>query len=152
LLLAVSAAVGHRIGYTLAFGSALFGFGVVLIWYGRDMKWAVLPGVLAGLVPLVFALCAKHIGHACTGDGCMVLCVPACMAGGFLAGIAVDLACLRRGWGLGFWLAASGLCFLTGAMGCACAGVLGIAGLAFGYVASAAAGLIVAAVRRRFAV
>jgi hypothetical protein len=153
LLLAVAAAlIGQRVEYTIAFGSALFAFGVVLLWYGRDIRRAVIPGVLAGLVPLVFALCAKHVGHACTGDGCMTLCVPACAAGGFLAGIVISVVWFRHGRDFGFWLGASAVTLLTGAMGCACAGVPGLVGLVLGYAATAGAGLLLGALRRRSAV
>ena len=42
--------------------------GAAMLWYGRDPQKAVLPGIVAGLVPLVFALCANHM-HACGADG-----------------------------------------------------------------------------------
>src|SRR6266545_165551 len=46
LLLVIAAAlIGQRVRYTLALGTALFTFGVVLLWYGRDIRRAVLPGV-----------------------------------------------------------------------------------------------------------
>jgi hypothetical protein len=153
LLLVVAAAlIGHRVEYAMVFGSALFAVGVVLLWYGHDIRRAVIPGVLAGLVPLVFALCAKRMGHACTGDGCMTLCVPACAAGGFLAGIVINVAWFRHGRYFGFWLAASAVTLLTGAMGCACTGVLGLVGLTLGYAATAVGGLLLAVLRRRSAV
>ncbi len=153
LLLVIAAAlIGQRVRYTLALGTALFTFGVVLLWYGRDIRRAVLPGVLAGLVPMAFALCAKHIGHGCTGDGCMTLCVPACAAGGFLAGLAIHVAWFRHGRHSGFWVAASVLTLLTGAMGCACAGLPGLVGLAVGFAAPATTGLLVAALPQRSAV
>jgi len=149
LLMTAAVFIGHRVGYTMAFGSALFIIGVGLLWYGRSTKRAVLPGLIAGSVPLLFALCAKHVGHACVGDGCMVLCVPACAVGGVIAGIVIDFVCLRGGRGIGFWVAASGIGLLTGAMGCACAGALGLAGLAVGFAASAVPGLVATLLRRR---
>lgn len=83
-----------------AFGAALFVSGVVLLWYGRDLKRAVLPGVAAGFVPLVLALCAVHVDHACTGDGCMMLCVPECTVGGIVAGLTVSGVGLARDSGV----------------------------------------------------
>jgi hypothetical protein len=148
LLMTATALVGHRFGYTLAFGSALFALGVGLLWYGRSAKQAVLPGVAAGLVPLLFALCAKQ-AHGCVGDHCMMFCVPACLAGGVIAGIVVGSVGVRKGRGLGFWFAASGVTLLTGAMGCACVGVPGLIGLALGYAVTTVPALIVAQVRRR---
>jgi hypothetical protein len=149
LLVLAAALVGNRMGYSLAFGSALFFLGVGLLWYGRGVKRAVLPGLAAGLVPLVFGLCAKHVGHVCMGDACMALCVPACFAGGFVAGIVIDFVGLRGAKQVGFWVAASGVGLLTGAMGCVCAGALGLAGMLVGFAVSAAPGVAAALLRRR---
>ena len=62
----------------------------------------------------------------------MMFCVPACLAGGVIAGIVAGSIGVRARRGVGFWLAASGICLLTGAMGCACAGLPGLIGLALG--------------------
>src|SRR5690349_17296874 len=51
---------------TVALGVALFVAGVFLLWRGQDAARGVLPGVLAGLVPLTAALCAPSM-HVCTG-------------------------------------------------------------------------------------
>jgi len=84
-------------------------------------------------VPLVFALCANSIGHLCSGDRCMTLCIPACATGGLLAGVVVTGLAVRRRSGIGFWLAASSVALLTGAMGCASVGYAGLVGLALGF-------------------
>jgi hypothetical protein len=102
--------------------------------------------VAAGLVPLVLALCANHVHH-CSADGCMTLCVPACAVGGLAAGLAVAGVGNRRRAGAVFWLPASGLALLTGAMGCSCVGYAGVAGLGLGF----AAGVVPGALRRIFA-
>jgi len=148
LLVVGAALVGERVGYIFAFGVALFLLGVGLLWYGRGVKRAVLPGLAAGLVPLVFGLCAKYV-HNCTGPGCLAFCVPACFAGGVLAGVVVDAVGLRRANKLGFWAAASGIVLLTGAMGCVCAGALGLVGLVAGFSLSAIPGMVAAVLRRR---
>jgi hypothetical protein len=128
--------------WTLTFGSALFVGGVALLWYGRDLKRAVLPGVASGLIPLALALCAVRVGHACTGDGCMVLCVPACTVGGLIAGLSVAAVGLARRGGTGFWLSASGVALLTGSMGCSCVGLSGVIGLGLGFALGTAPGLV----------
>ena len=147
IVIAVATLLGKRPEFTLAFGSLMFVYGVALLWYGRELKRAVLPGVIAGLVPLVLALCANHIGHVCTGDSCMMVCIPACTAGGLAAGLAVAWVGHRDRRGLGFWMSASSLALLTGAMGCACVGYSGVVGLALGY----GVGLVPAGVRALFA-
>jgi hypothetical protein len=112
----------------------MFSVGVVLLWYGRDLKRAVLPGLAAGFVPMAFALCANHMGHYCTGEECMSLCVPACVAGGIVAGLTVAYFGYRGKHGLGYWSASSAIALLTGAMGCACIGFAGLFGLGAGYL------------------
>lgn len=142
VVVTIAAVLGKRPLAALAFGAATFAVGTLVLWYGRDLRRAVLPGVALGTVPLVLALCANHVGHACTGDGCMMLCVPACTAGGLVAGIALGVLGLRRRGGVGFWVAGSALALLTGGMGCACAGLSGIAGLGIGFVTGIAPGAL----------
>jgi len=128
-----AALVARHPSWTLAIGLGVFALGVVLLWYGRDVRRGVLPGVAAGLVPLVFALCAPHVGHICTGDRCMMFCVPACTVGGALAGLAIGIVVHRQGLGGAALVAASLVALATGAMGCACVGFAGVAGLALGF-------------------
>lgn len=135
-VVAIAAVLAKRPTTTIFFGSSLFLVGVVLLWYGRDLKRAVLPGMAAGAVPLTFALCANHIGHVCTGEACVMMCMPACIAGGVLAGLCVAAVGHRSRQPVRFWLAASGVALLTGAMGCACAGYSGVLGLGAGYIAA----------------
>jgi hypothetical protein len=146
VLVALAAVFSKEPSSTVAIGVGVFAVGAVFLWYGRDVRRAVLPGVAAGVVPLVLALCASHVGHACTGDRCMALCVPACATGGVLAGVVVATLAIRRRSGLGFGLGASGVALLTGAMGCAYAGYAGVAGMVLGF----GAGLVAVLVSRRF--
>ena len=147
VLVSLAASLGAKPGSAALFGSILFATGVTLLWYGRDLRRAVLPGVAAGIVPLAFALCANHIGHACTGTGCMSLCIPACTVGGLVAGFAVAAVARPAKYGVGFWLGASAIALSTGAMGCACIGYGGVIGLGVGF----AAGTLTFATRRLFA-
>lgn len=141
LIVAIAASVNYRPMPALWLGVATVIIGATMLWYGREPQRAVLPGITAGLVPLVLALCANHF-HACGLDGCSTLCVPACVLGGVVAGIAIASVGNQRRAGVGFWLSASGLALLTGAMGCACLGYSGIAGLAIGLGAGVVPGLL----------
>jgi len=125
----------------LGFGAALFVVGAALLWYGRDLRRAVLPGLAMGLLPLALALCVNHMGHACMGDRCMMLCVPACAIGGLGAGVGISIIGLRWKQGWPFWAGATLLTLLTGAMGCSCVGYGGVAGLAVGYGVGLLSGL-----------
>lgn len=136
LVVLAAAGLGRRPGSAAAFGGALFLLGAFLLWRGRSLHRAVLPGLLAGLIPLSFALVANR-GHACAGGHCSTYCLPACIAGGAVAGLVISVVARRRGMGWGFWAGASGVSLLTGAMGCACVGSSGVFGLAAGYLAGA---------------
>lgn len=146
VIVAIATVVARHPSATAAFGGAAFVAGATMLWYGRDPKRAVLPGVLAGFVPLVLVLCTSHM-HGCMGDGCMMVCVPACSAGGLVAGLAVASVGNQRNAGSAFWLSASAVALLTGSMGCACVGYSGVAGLAIGFAAGVVPGLL----RRAFA-
>ncbi len=137
----VATAIARHPSVTGAFGIGAFIAGAAMLWFGRDPKRAVLPGVLAGFVPLALVLCTSHM-HGCMGDGCMMMCVPACSVGGLVAGLAVASVGNRRRAGVVFWLSASALALLTGAMGCACVGYFGVAGLAVGFAAGVVPGLL----------
>lgn len=133
-LVAVAALANHHTGTALFFGGGMFVLGALLLWYGSDLRRAVLPGLAMGVLPLTTALCANYSHHACMGSSCTSLCVPACAAGGLVAGIGVALLGRRQPGRFGFWLAGSALALSTGAMGCACIGYSGVVGLAGGYV------------------
>lgn len=135
----------HRPHVALLCGASMFAVGAFSLWYGRDLRRAVLPGLAMGLLPLSLALCANMMGHHCLGDRCMTWCIPACTLGGFGAALGVSLIGLRWKQRLTFWLGATALTLLTGAMGCTCVGYGGIAGLAVGY----AVGLAPTLLRRR---
>lgn len=141
LVAAVAVWLGHRPMSALGFGLATVMVGATMLWYGRDPQRAVLPGVAAGLVPLFLALCASRY-HACGPNGCISFCVPACTLGGVVAGLAVASVGNKRRAGAWFWLSASGLAVLTGAMGCTCIGYSGVVGLGIGFAGGVVPGLL----------
>jgi len=62
--------------------------------------------------------------------------------GGVVAGLAVASVGNQRRAGIWFWLSASSLTLLTGAMGCSCIGYSGVAGLGIGFAAGVVPGLL----------
>ena len=148
VVVAMAACFAHRPTSTLWFGLATMSVGGLMLWYGRDPQRAVLPGIAAGLVPLVFALCASNI-HICGADGCTTFCAPACAVGGIVAGLVVAGIGSQRRAGISFWLTGSALALLTGAMGCACIGYSGVIGLGLGFAAGVVPGLIRRAFRAK---
>jgi hypothetical protein len=141
LIVAGAACFGQRQASVLSFGLAVVAVGTAMLWYGRDPQKAVLPGIAAGVIPLSFSLCANHI-HMCGPEGCSSLCVPACIVGGVVAGLVIAAVGNRRRLGAWFWLSASSLALLTGAMGCACIGYSGVVGLGLGFGAGLVPGLV----------
>ena len=142
VVVAVAALANKHSSATVGFGAAMFFVGVALLWYGRELRRAVLPGLAMGLLPLTLALCANHLGHACMGEHCLSLCIPACTIGGLGAGIGVSLVGLRWKQGLAFWAGAATLSLLTGAMGCSCVGYTGVAGMVLGFGLGLVPGLV----------
>lgn len=142
VLVAVACALGDRPWWALLFGLLLFMAGVVALSYGRGARRAVLPGLAAGMAPLVLVLLARHVGHVCGGAECTSLCLQACVVGGAIAGLAVGFTKGARTAGAAFWVAASFVAVLTGAMACARLGISGIVGLVSGYLVGLLPGLI----------
>lgn len=138
-LIVLAAVVGGRLVLASAAGALLFVLGVASLWYGREPGRGVFPGAVAGSFALVLALCANHMGHWCTGDRCLSWCLPACVAGGLIAGGLVSFVGLRQKPGIGYWVTASSITLLTGALGCSCVGFAGIGGLCVGFIAAVAA-------------
>ncbi len=151
IVVAGAVLLGDHPGTTLAFGLALFALGVVMLWHGRELKRSVLPGLAAGLIPLVAVLCVHRLEPCCTVAPCaecLATCLPACAAGGLGAGLLVAAVGLRQRRGLWFWFAASGIALSTGAMGCICVGLAGLGGLGAGYACGFLPGLVATLLRR----
>ena len=128
----LGACLGTRPVYALLVGALITALAWVSIWRGRVAGRAVLPGVLAGLIPLSLAYAAQSYGHVCTGSACYGLCVPACTTGGVIAGLVIarlgrNVASPFRFWGLAALLAG-----LEGSLGCSCVGFGGVLGLGIG--------------------
>ena len=145
LSLAIPAAaylLGHRPDTALLLGAGLaIGVGA-LLWRGQGWAVAVPAGLKAGLVPLAFALGAQHIGHVCTAGGCTTLCVPACVAGGAIAGVLVALGARKSAWPRATLAGGLAVSLAIGAMGCACVGYSGMLGMLGGTLVTALGGIL----------
>jgi hypothetical protein len=148
VMIALAAVIGGRYAVSMPAGTLLFAGGVLALWYGRDLGRGVLPGVVGGGIALVLALCANHMGHLCTGERCMSWCLPACVTGGVLAGGIVSFFGFKHRRGPGYWVSASGITLLTGALGCSCVGFAGIGGLALGFMGALLVGKVSSLSRR----
>ncbi len=145
-VVALSVPFGARPAVSVGAGAVLLALVVGLSWRGQVWARAVLPGLLAGLVPLVLPLLLRARGHFCFGGGCWPLCMLACIGGGLIAGVAVGLASAaeqeRRG---AFLLAAASLAGLSGVLGCALVGAAGLSGMLLAVLVSCVPAAMVAA-------
>ncbi len=128
----VACGLGARPTTALGVGAALVIASWFFLWRGQNLGRAVLPGVLAGLVPLALSLGARSFGHVCTGSQCVSLCVPACTIGGLAAGLLIARAGRHVASRPRFYGGAGALAALVGTLGCSCVGYGGIAGLVVG--------------------
>ncbi len=142
VLVVAAAALGGRPLAAAAFGTLLYGTGVLFRWRGQQLGAALAPGALAGALPLLLAFAAKAWGHVCLGSSCVSLCLPACCAGGALAGLLITRVAIRRSAGVSFFAAAFAVAVLVGALGCSCVGFGGVIGLTVGLLLSLVPGLV----------
>jgi len=143
---AVAILCGRPPAPTLALGGALLALSVLLVHAGGGAGRGVVPGLIAGAAPLAMPLLMITVGHACFGDACMRLCLPACVAGGATAGVVVARTAARHAGDWRFVSAALAVAALTGAMGCSTAGAAGVLGMIAGFVLAGAP--VLAAARR----
>lgn len=142
-----SFAVGHRLVPSVVLGLLLLVAAAALLWRGQAFGRGLSVGLKAGVVPLVLAHAANLYGHVCTADGCTSLCLPACVLGGLVAGFIIAATAMRgptRWQVVGSAAVTAGL---IGALGCACIGFGGIAGLVLGMASSLSATRLLASSR-----
>jgi hypothetical protein len=101
------------------------------LWRGETMGRAVYPGLLVGVVPFACSFAGGRIGHVCTGDTCVSLCMPLCAAGGALAGLLVARAVRREGSTL-LAVVMGGLALAVGSLGCPHAGTASLSAMGLG--------------------
>jgi len=136
LLVGAAAAATTELVSTVAVGLGLYLLGLFALWYGQGLNRALLPGVLAGTLPLALALCATHAGHAWLGDWCTPVCLAACGLGGAGGGLLVGSWARRYRAPAPVAAAAALFGISTGTMGSSCVGTAGVLLLAAGFAAA----------------
>jgi hypothetical protein len=101
------------------------------LWRGEAMGRAVYPGLLVGVVPFACSFAGGRIGHVCTGDACVSLCMPLCAAGGAIAGLLVARA-VRRERSPGLAIVMGALALAVGSLGCPHAGTASLSAMGLG--------------------
>ena len=131
-LVGLTAWLQPRPTFVLVIGALLFVAGAVFLWRGQQLGRGALAGVLAGLVPLSLGVCVRLYQALCHDGMFMPGCVAACAVGGIAAGAWIAHVAARRPANLVFVASAVGLALLTGALGCSCAGPVGVTGMLVG--------------------
>ena len=136
-MVVLSGAVAGAAAWAAAVGVALFALVTVLAWRGQSYGRAVVPGLLAGSVPLLLPLALRSSGLCCVGGVCLPLCMIACTAGGTVAGIALGLrSAAERESRATFLVAATSIAALAGVLGCVIVGTAGIVGMVLAVLGS----------------
>lgn len=130
----LAAAFGSRPWVIVALATMLLAAVIVMGHRGRAWRRAIVPGLVAGSLPMVVGLSACHLPHACSGPTCMTLCMPLVGAAALLGGLLVARSTLQGSTPgrLAELIPAAVLAAVTGAMGCVAIGVGGLLGLAAG--------------------
>ncbi len=131
-LVALIASLQPKPMVVLGVGAVLFASGVVLLWRGQQLGRGAWMGASAGLIPLAFGVCVRAYQHWCQGAMFMPGCVAACVTGGVVAGVWIALVARQQVARMAFVASAAGVALLTGALGCSCAGPLGVGGMLVG--------------------
>jgi hypothetical protein len=145
LVLAAAAAAlacGRPLPSTCALAGLLLPLSVALSFAGGAGGRAVMPGLLAGTVALACPVLMHTVGHVCLGPSCIMLGLPACIAGGAAAGVLIASRAAQEESGGRFLLAALAVAGLMGALGCSLAGAVGVLGMLAGTVAAGAPTLL----------
>lgn len=144
----------HHPLHCVAIAAVLFVVVAALVWRGEGFGRGVVPGLLAGALPLAGMGLARLGGHACNHHFCTDTCLPACLAGGLVAGLLAARVSTRRAGdeassGIDLRAGASMLVVggVTLAMGCMASGLGGVFGLATGVALGLAPGMIASAIR-----
>lgn len=132
-------ALGGRPWATVGVAIALAVTIAIAVQRGRQHGRAVIPGLLAGALPLLAGLMACRLPHVCGGAACMEFCAPLCLGAGAVAGLALVVRSRRAGRSNApsLWVETL-VAMFTGALGCFFVGIGGLAGMALGLSLGAA--------------
>ena len=126
---ALALLLDRRPAILLGLSGLLFVTEALFVWRGQQLGRGALAGLAGGAIPLGFGLCMQVYGSWCGGLALIPGCTAVCAAGGMLAGIWIAWVARKQPSPLSFVFAAGATALLVGSIGCACAGVGGVAGL-----------------------
>ncbi len=115
---------------TAAAAAVLFIATTLFSWRGEGWSRAIWPGFAAGAFPLVVPSLAPAKSVCWIAGSCWPVCSLLCPLSGLLAGLALGALASRQDMAkLPMLVGSTLVAALTGAIGCALAGAMGIAGM-----------------------
>lgn len=119
-------------------GGSLVSLALFYLWRGQALGRSFLPGLGAGLVPVVLANLWMVFGHpCCTPTTGISLCMVVCATGGTLGGTIMAIVAHRRRERASALVFAGIVAVLTGAMGCLHLGVASLGSISVGLLLGA---------------
>ena len=113
-------------------GSLFLAAAGFCFWRGGDWRRGAMPGIAAGIVPLLTPTVLHSCAEACRAGACGTM-TTACAAGGLLGGFLLAwMAPSPRSRGARPFVVACVVAALTGAIGCLAYGAVGLAVMAAG--------------------
>ena len=124
---ALALGCGCRPNSVFVAGSIFLAAGLFCFWRGGDWRRGAIPGIVAGLVPLLSSTFIMAGSHACRAGTCGLMTF-ACAAGGFAGGVLLAWIAPspRSSKGLPFVVACA-IAGLAGGIGCLAYGAVGLA-------------------------
>jgi hypothetical protein len=136
-MVAFSMTMSHRPELSLGAGVPLIVLALALRYRGGPTGRAVLPALIAGLVPLLLPMIMRMGGHCCIAGACWPVCMIGCILGGVTAGLMIGFgSALERESRGAYLVAATLISGLSGVLGCAIVGAAGMAGMLLAVVAA----------------
>jgi hypothetical protein len=118
---------------TALIGAALLlAVAAVALFRGQDVGRAIVPGALAGALPVAMVTLSMRYAHVCTTVSCTTVCLAACAVGGALAAAVVHFHARRADSPRQAWFGGAMIATAMGFVACTCLGILGIAAMTAG--------------------
>jgi hypothetical protein len=137
-MVAFSMTLAERPQLSLGAGALLIILTLALRYRGGPTGRAVMPALIAGLVPLLLPMLMRAGGPCCIAGACWPVCMIGCILGGVTAGLMIGFASVLERESRGaFLIAATLISGLAGVLGCSIVGAAGMAGMLLAVIAAA---------------
>ncbi|MCX7807630.1 MAG: hypothetical protein N2515_03390 [Deltaproteobacteria bacterium] len=143
LLFVVAIAIEAPEAFRLLVALAIYATVALAIYIGGSAGRAARLSAWAAWIPFLIVRLAESRTHSCLGGACVSWCLPACVLGGSSAGGLVGWLGRKADDPFAYLIASVGILFLGGSLGCECAGLSGLIGIAGGALLGASTPFLV---------